>query len=122
MQTTHARTIVSIDLIGDLDATLGSIFADTLTGLIAAGTTDVIVMTKHVALSSVEGLGVVDAALSAARAEGCSVRLEPGSRRMKAALTAARMAFDRDDVDRPRSTRHLMIARHAARPQLKRTA
>jgi anti-anti-sigma regulatory factor len=121
MQTTQAislapdvRVAVAIDLIGDLDATLGVIFSDTLSGLVDAGATDVVLMTKHVALSSEEGINAIDVALGNARAKGCSIVIEPGSRRMKAAFAAARVAVDRGERVPRKSGRHLMIARHAS--------
>jgi anti-anti-sigma regulatory factor len=124
MQTTQAislapdvRIAVAIDLIGDLDATLGGIFSDTLSGLVAEGTTDVVLMTKHVALSSEEGIIAIDAALGEARARGCSIVVEPGSRKMKAAFAAARVPVERGERVPRKSGRHLMIARHASQPK-----
>jgi anti-anti-sigma regulatory factor len=121
MQTTQAislapgvRVAVAIDLIGDLDATLGGIFSDTLSGLVEEGTTDVVLMTKHVSLSSEEGINAIDVAVGNARAKGCSIVVEPGSRRMKAAFAAARVAVSRGERIPHKSARHLMIARHAA--------
>jgi len=107
------RSAVAIDLIGDLDATLGSMFSDTLSRLVAGGTTDVFLMTKHVFLTSEEGINAIDGALGAARSKGCSVLVEPGSRRMKAAFAAASVPVGLGSQLRPRSGRHLMIARHA---------
>ena len=108
---------VVIDLIGDLDATLGGIFSDTLSGLVAEGTTDVVLMTKHVALSSEEGIIAIDVALGDARARGCSIVVEPGSRKMKAAFAAARVPVERGERVPRKSGRHLMIARHASQPK-----
>ena len=117
------RVTVAIDLIGDLDATLGDIFSDALSTLVDSGTTDVVLMTKHVAVSSEAGMIAVDCALGAARAKGCSVLIEPGTRKMKAAFAAARVPVVAPVADlRPRSGRHVMIARHAVKPKLARTA
>jgi anti-anti-sigma regulatory factor len=120
MQTTQAislapdvRVAVAIDLIGDLDATLGGIFSDTLSGLVDEGATDVVLMTKHVSLSSEEGINAIDVAVGNARAKGCSIVVEPGSRRMKAAFAAARVPVSRGERVPQKSARHLMIARHA---------
>jgi anti-anti-sigma regulatory factor len=115
-RTTDLRVAVAIDLIGDLDATLGGIFSDTLSHLVSEGTRDVLLTTKHVTLSSEAGISAIDSALGSARAMGCAVRVEPGSRRMKAAFAAARVAVaNSSDVVpfRPRNGRHLMLARHA---------
>jgi anti-anti-sigma regulatory factor len=119
--TADIRIGVAIDLIGDLDATLGDIFSDTLAHLVAEGATDVVLMTKHVAVTSTEGLSAIDGALGAARANGCRVHVEPGSRRMKAAFAAARVSIA-SDGPMPARGRHLMIARHAERPELRRSA
>jgi hypothetical protein len=107
------RTAVFVDLIGDLDATLGGQFADTLASLTERGTTAVFLNTKHVNLSSVDGLAAVDAALSQARARGCSVEVEPGNRRMRSAFASAHIRCAGDGPARPVRGRHLMIARHA---------
>jgi anti-anti-sigma regulatory factor len=120
---TDVRVCVAIDLIGDLDATLGDILSDTLGGLVERGTTDIVLMTKHVAMTSEAGIHAIDAAIGAARASGCSIVLDPGSRRMKAAFAAARIHVDGAAAQAgSRRARHLMIARHAERPELRRTA
>jgi anti-anti-sigma regulatory factor len=114
---------VFVDLIGDLDATLGSLFADTLTHLAGNGTTDVHVTTRHIAVSTSDGLAAVDAALIQARKRGCSVAVDPGSRRMRAAFSAASIATLPDAATpAPERGRHLMIARHAPPPKLRKTA
>jgi hypothetical protein len=114
--TPDLRVAVAIDLIGDLDATLGVIFSDALSHLVDQGTTDVLLMTRHVSVTSIDG------ALGAARAKGCSILVEPGSRRMKAAFAAAHVSVATAKEERRRSARHVMIARHAAQPSLKHTA
>ena len=119
---TETRVCVVIDLIGDLDATLGEIVNDTLGDLVERGTTDIVLATKHVAMTSEAGIHAIDAAIGAARASGCSIVLDAGSRRMKAAFAAARISIDGTAVPGSRRTRHLMIARHAERPELRRTA
>lgn len=117
------RSFAVVDLIGDLDATLGTIFADTLTGLVANGTTDVLVSARHVATSSNDGLATLDAACTAARASGATIAIDPGNRRMRAAFTSASLAIERRPVaPPPRNSRHFMIARHAESKRLARTA
>jgi hypothetical protein len=109
-----SRTAVFVDLIGDLDATLGDLFAETLARLRERGTTDVFLTTKHVNGSSRSGLAAVDAALVAARASGCSVAVDPGNRRMRSAFASARIQCAAERLaTRPARARHLMIARHA---------
>jgi hypothetical protein len=120
--TPDLRVAVAIDLIGDLDATLGVIFSDALSHLVDQGTTDVLLMTRHVSVTSLEGITAIDGALGAARAKGCSILVEPGSRRMKAAFAAAHVSVATAKEERRRSARHVMIARHAAQPSLKHTA
>ena len=110
---------VFVDLIGDLDATLGDQFADTLSQLTELGTKAVYLTTKHVNVSSNAGLAALDAALSSARARGCSVDVDPGNRKMRSAFASARINCEDDAPRRPSRARHLMIARHGA---LKRSA
>jgi anti-anti-sigma regulatory factor len=122
---TQHRVAVAVDLIGDLDLTLGEIFAAALDQLTASGTTDVYLTTRHVALTSSDGLAAVDAALAAARDRGCSIAVDPGSRRMRAAFAQARIPVVASAGGiPPASGRHLMIARHAtpAKAKLRRTA
>jgi hypothetical protein len=108
------RVAVVVDLIGDLDATMGDIFAATVERLTADGPTDLFLTTRHVAVTSSDGLAALDAALSTARERGCSVAVDPGSRRMRAAFSHARIAYAATaDGVLPRNARHLMIARHA---------
>ena len=129
MQTTQAidlapavRVTVAIDLIGDLDATLGAMFSETLTRLVDDGTTDVALMLKHIALSSEDGVAALGAALARARARGCSVAVDPGSRRMKATFAAARLNVAGSAASARTTSRHLMLARHALEKRLQRTA
>jgi len=118
-----APVAVVIDLIGDLDATLGTICADALANAVDAGATSIVLMTKHVTVTSQEGIAAIDGAVGSARALGRSVLLEPGNRRMRAAFAAARIPVASDAMPlRARSARHLMIAHHAAKPTLARTA
>jgi anti-anti-sigma regulatory factor len=117
------RIAVYVDLIGDLDATLGDIFAETLVRLTASGATDVFLTTRHVNGSSQSGLAKIDAALATARSSGCSVSIDPGNRRMRTAFASAHIPVAVDLVAaRPSHARHLMIARHAPAPTLGKTA
>lgn len=117
------RSFAVVELIGDLDATLGHMIADTLTSLAERGTTDVFVTTRHVAVSSQDGLSVLDVACNAARRGGCTIALEAGNRRMRTAFASARIATaPRTGAPLPRSARHLIIARHAQPKRLARIA
>jgi anti-anti-sigma regulatory factor len=123
---TPNRVAVVVDLIGDLDSTMGDIFAATLDQLTANGTTEIYLTTRHVALTSSDGLATLDAAIVLARGRGCSIAIDPGNRKMRAAFSEARIAYVASvDGFRPASDRHLMIARHAtaqSTPKLRRTA
>jgi hypothetical protein len=120
------RVAVVVDLIGDLDVTMGDIFAATVDRLTADGTTDLFLTTRHVAVTSSDGLAAIDAALATARGRGCSIAVDPGNRRMRAAFSHARIPYAATaDGVLPRNARHLMIARHAAsqsKDKLRRSA
>ncbi|MBD5655488.1 MAG: hypothetical protein IAI50_09985 [Candidatus Eremiobacteraeota bacterium] len=119
----NVRVSVVVDLIGDLDGTLGTIFADTLAHLAGNGTTNVHLTTRHIAASTNDGLAAIEAALTAARHRGCLVAVDPGNRRMRAALSSTSIAMLPDsDHGMPDRARHLMIARHAPPPKLRKTA
>lgn len=118
-----APVAVVIDLIGDLDATLGTICADALANAVDSGATNIVLMTKHVTATSQEGIAAIDGAVISARALGRSVSLEPGNRRMRAAFAAARVAVASGILPlHARRARHLMIAHHGAKSGLARTA
>ncbi len=94
---------------------MGDIFAATVERLTADGPTDLFLTTRHVAVTSSDGLAALDAALSTARERGCSIAVDPGNRRMRAAFSHARIPYAATaDGVLPRNARHLMIARHAA--------
>ena len=114
------RVAVFVDLIGDLDATLGGILADTLAGLMANGDNDFFLTTRHVALTSDDGLAALDSALTSARARGCRIAIEPGNRRMRAAFAVARIGYRDGRSAFPAAGRHLLIARHAAQSKTRR--
>lgn len=114
-----SASAVVIELIGDLDETLGALVAETVARITSHGTRAIFVRTKHVALSSSDGLTALQAGLSAAREAGVAVALEAGSRKMRAAFATAGIATDEGRL-RPVSARHLMIARHAAAPRARR--
>lgn len=108
----HERALV-VELIGDLDSTLGEIVAETIAVHARDGATSVVVSTKHVTLTSQIGMEKLDGALLAARELGLAVALEPGSRKMRTAFNNARIAWA-PAGERPATARCLMIARHAS--------
>lgn len=118
------RCVVVVDLIGDLDATLASTFADTMRSLVADGATQIFVNARHAATASFDGLTTLDAACVTARDAGTTVTLDPGNRRMRAAFASASLAVEKrlGTAPHPRGTRHFMIARHADPRDLARTA
>lgn len=105
------RRTVAIDLIGDLDATLGTVLGETLLRMTDIGADAIAISTRHIARSTRDGLANFDAAVERARADGCSISIDAGNRRMRTAFALARIACDRVDL-RTRSRRHVMIAHH----------
>jgi anti-anti-sigma regulatory factor len=112
MQNEHAV----VDLIGDLDSALASTLADTLATLSDGGTTHILVSTKHASASTDDGLAAFERAVASARAAGCSIAIDPGNRRMRAAFANARIVCG-VPIDAASYRRHLMIARHAQAPR-----
>ena len=103
---------VVVDLIGDLDATLGTLLAETLVDLTANGTRGVLLTTKHVTTVSTEGIAALDAALRSARASGLEVALHAGNRKLRSAFADADILFSTESVTPPDRVRHYMFARH----------
>ena len=110
------RPAVVVDLIGDLDAVMGSLLAEMLDKLGGDGGRDIFISTKHVVRSNSDGLATLEAARAAMRSSGCAVALHAGSRKMRTALAVARIGCE-DRVPRPRGVRALMIAHHALQTQ-----
>ena len=110
---------VVVDLIGDLDATLGSLLADTLVKLVGNGTRGVLLTTKHVTTFSSDGLAALGAALESARRNGLEVALAAGSRKMRIAFAGAQIATSTEPITAPDRVRHYMFAHHeeAKRPR-----
>lgn len=103
---------VVVDLIGDLDATLGALLSETLVDLTGNGTRGVLLTTKHVTTVSSEGIAALDAALRSARASGLEVALYASSRKLRTAFAEARIVFSTENVTPPDRVRHYMFARH----------
>ena len=115
-----STSAVVVDLIGDLDATLGTLAAETLARITTTGAETIFVRTKRVVIASPGGLAALEAGLSSARQAGVAVTLEAGSRKMRAAFATAQIGTA-DGTLQPASARHLMIARHAAGPRTRGT-
>jgi len=110
------RPIVTIDLIGDLDARLGKILTETLGELARRGDCDIRVSFKGVAV--VRGDGVAGAARAIAQTQlaGCPISAcgVPRDRLVRAALNASRIPFEASRSAAPAfGGRHIMIAGHS---------
>ena len=103
---------VVVDLIGDLDATLGTLLAETLTDLTGNGTRGVLLTTKHVTTVSSDGIAALDAAMRSARASGLEVALDAGNRKLRTAFADAQISFSTESVMPPDRVRHYMFAHH----------
>jgi anti-anti-sigma regulatory factor len=106
------RRVVTIDLIGDLDATLASLFTETLARVSARGD-DVAVNFKHVAVVHSDGFAELSKAIAAARLGGTGVAILAKNRRIKTLFTSARIPCEEMAEGRI-FVRHVMIARHAS--------
>jgi anti-anti-sigma regulatory factor len=118
---------VVIDLIGDLDATLGEILAGTLEHQASLGAVDLVVNCKHLSDASPDGIAALSRAIGIMRLRGYPVYLLAGSRKLRLAFKAAQIACPQIDIlPATMSRRHVMIARHgaeaAAPPPVKRRA
>jgi anti-anti-sigma regulatory factor len=103
---------VVVDLIGDLDATLGTLLSETLADLTGNGTLGVLLTTKHVTTVSDEGLAALDLAVRSARANGLQVALDAGNRKLRTAFADARIAYSTESIAPQERVRHYMFAHH----------
>jgi len=104
---------VAISLIGDLDAELGGILAQTLDELAGRGNCDIVVDFDRVA--SVHGMGLAAASRTLAQHHlaGGSVVASTRKRLVRAALSAARVPLAPREAAPGRIDRHVMIAHHS---------
>jgi anti-anti-sigma regulatory factor len=110
------RPIVTIDLIGDLDARLGKILAETLGELARRGDCDVRVSFRRVAIVRGDGLAGTARAFAQAQLAGCPIRAcaVPRDRLVRAALKSSRIPFEEANPAWPSfGGRHIMIAGHS---------
>ncbi len=106
---------VVVDLIGDLDAVLCGVLAETLVKLTRDGTRTVLLTTKYLTTASDAGIAGVSDALASASACGLDVALEPGNRKIRAAFAGARFpSAERSPAPQPERARHYMFAHHEA--------
>lgn len=107
------RHSVVIDLIGDLDFTLGDIFAQTLDRLAGDGASDVVVNFNYVSVVHSDGLARVTNAIERSRTGGFAVSSRAKNRRIRTMLSGARIPREENEPGLG-GKRHVMIARHAA--------
>jgi anti-anti-sigma regulatory factor len=107
------RAATAIDLIGDLDKTLATMFGDTLHGLIARGDSDMIVNLGNVSIVHEDGLAAVIRLVVEYRLRGCPIAVRAGKRRIKTLLKAARVPCESEAEGTLGRERQIMIARHA---------
>ena len=109
-----ARRLVTIDLIGDLDAELGEALAQSLDALTCQGECEVLVNFKRVVGIDADGLAGAARAIAQKRLAGwpISASVSRRDRRVRSLLTSSRIPFDGSPGSLP-NARHIMIARHA---------
>ncbi|MFY9779161.1 MAG: hypothetical protein WAJ85_01460 [Candidatus Baltobacteraceae bacterium] len=108
---------VAIDLIGDLDATLGEILASTLERLASLGGADLVVNCKHLSNARPDGIAALSRAIEAVQQHGYPIYLLAGSRKLRLAFKAARISCPQlDALPTTVRRRHVIIARHAPGP------
>jgi anti-anti-sigma regulatory factor len=104
---------IVVELIGDLDTTLVESLAERLSAFTLDGATSIVLSARHLTLPTADALAILGSAVSAARAGGASIAIDPGSRKMRLAFEQAHIAHGPSDVPRAPGARYLMIARHA---------
>lgn len=110
-----AGVFVVIDLIGDLDATLGEILAATLERQASLGGADLVVNCKHLSDASPDGIAALSRATGTLRERGYPIYLLAGSRKLRLAFKAAQIACPQVDIlPATMSRRHIIIARHGS--------
>lgn len=100
---------VAIDLIGDLDATLGEILASTLERLASLGGADLVVNCKHLSNARPDGIAALSRAIEAVQQHGYPIYLLAGSRKLRLAFKAARISCPQLDAlpnDGAQAARH----------------
>ncbi len=110
------RRSVTVSLIGDLDAQLGEILAETLADLVRRGESDLTVDFDNVEVIEGSGLAAAARALAQHRLAGCAIAATARKRRVRSALNASRVPLaGRDQTPPPSSVRrHVMIAHNAS--------
>ncbi|MGH7728215.1 MAG: hypothetical protein ACREM2_05440 [Vulcanimicrobiaceae bacterium] len=113
---TPERPAVVIDLIGDLDATLGSLVAETLAVSRAATVgSEIVLAVRYIVGLERDGLAQIARGLAAARARGADISVYVSQRRFRLAFRLAGIACNgRLPALTGPSVRHVMMARHAA--------
>jgi hypothetical protein len=107
------RRVVAISLIGDLDAELGRILAQTLDELATRAACDIVVDFDRVASVHGSGLAAASRTLAQHHFAGRSVVASTRKRLVRAALAAARVPLAPRDGGPAKVARHVMIAHHS---------
>jgi anti-anti-sigma regulatory factor len=109
------KLFVVIDLLGDLDATLGEILAGTLERHASLRGGDLVVNCKHLADASPDGIAALSRALESVRLRGYRIFLIPGSRKLRLAFKAAQISCPQIDIlPAAMRRRHVMLAHHGS--------
>ena len=106
--------VVTISLIGDLDAELGEFLAQALDEFAAQADCDVVVDFDRVSVVHGAGLAAASKALSQHALAGRLIVAATRKRLVRAALAAARVPLAPRTADPPKPRRHVLIAHHAA--------
>ena len=110
------RRTITVSLIGDLDARLGEILAETVADLVRRGESDLTIDFEHVETMEGPGLAAAARVLAQHRLAGCTIEATAKKRRVRSALNASRVPLARRDATSPfsRAGRHVMIAHNAS--------
>ncbi|MBC5810846.1 MAG: hypothetical protein GIW95_08370 [Candidatus Eremiobacteraeota bacterium] len=112
------RSLVAIDLIGELDGRLGEILDEALADVAARGDFHVVVNFDFVSAVHADGIRAAGKAIVAAkvRGENVSASVSPRNRRMRSVLKDARVTvFEPGATKSPTGARRIMIARSVPR-------
>ncbi len=103
------RRVVAIELVGDLDAELAAILAETIDSLTRQGECKIAIGFKRISDLDREGLMSVARAIAQRRLEGWPISASlPRNRRMRTILSGAGIPIDEGPAD---CARHIIIAR-----------
>ena len=111
--TADVRARVVIELIGDLDSMLVASLSEMFTAFTHDGPTFVVLCARHLTTPTADALAALGSAVSAARAGGTLISIDPGNRKMRSAFDQAHIEHSASEIARPAGARHYLLARHA---------